>query len=438
MGHILDLPTELLPIIYLHLNNIDDALHLARCCKRFNGVFEYHRLAILRNIIQNADHHVYDARLCEEIGLHEHYTLHMSQTRFVSFDPTLRRTVMNAYRASLQPSPVLPANVVWDTLVRWQAMRLLFDLYCDASVHETYSQSAFRFDQGQDDELVDTYRPFPPPSGAVCPGFAILDHHHRQRAYERFYKALTAHWWLVERRWAIRVDVYETPEECVEAFLTLRPTMRQFVNPAHTIQEWMDLLELDDFVWNFLARRALDLTDRAAWLLATWSRIFNPVDRYRQDELAQAWGRVLPRILGYLRPSNIIELLLRSQWASRGDWRLNRETYLRHIGDLDAPFGVYANGDLDFTEAMPQLRFLEGAVDEALVHLSRGIGPDTREVCTYTRLTVVEQQLWFLWTTYRFDAWPEHVRGQLFFWDDRDSRQMVQRIQGAVPLPPEA
>lgn len=52
MGSLLLLPAELLLMIFKSLENIDDALHLARTCKLLNNTFDSsHRAAIFRSII---------------------------------------------------------------------------------------------------------------------------------------------------------------------------------------------------------------------------------------------------------------------------------------------------------------------------------------------------------------------------------------------------
>lgn len=51
MAWLEEYPNELLINIYGLMDNIDDALHVARCSKRMNAVYEAHRVQILRKII---------------------------------------------------------------------------------------------------------------------------------------------------------------------------------------------------------------------------------------------------------------------------------------------------------------------------------------------------------------------------------------------------
>jgi hypothetical protein len=53
MAQLLDLPPELFIIIFFVLDNIDDALHLARTCRFVNALFDApgRRLSILTRVI---------------------------------------------------------------------------------------------------------------------------------------------------------------------------------------------------------------------------------------------------------------------------------------------------------------------------------------------------------------------------------------------------
>jgi hypothetical protein len=53
MQSILNLPVEILLFVFESLDDIDDSLHLARCCKYIYWVFndEHNRLTIFRSIV---------------------------------------------------------------------------------------------------------------------------------------------------------------------------------------------------------------------------------------------------------------------------------------------------------------------------------------------------------------------------------------------------
>jgi hypothetical protein len=55
MATLTSIANELLFPIFRALAFIDDAYHLARCCKHFNAVFERDRLIILRAIIVSSE-----------------------------------------------------------------------------------------------------------------------------------------------------------------------------------------------------------------------------------------------------------------------------------------------------------------------------------------------------------------------------------------------
>ena len=53
MSRALDLPPEIVLWVFESLDNIDDALHLARCCKYFYSIFDVTgvRLKIFKSIV---------------------------------------------------------------------------------------------------------------------------------------------------------------------------------------------------------------------------------------------------------------------------------------------------------------------------------------------------------------------------------------------------
>ncbi|PYI08759.1 hypothetical protein BO78DRAFT_416355 [Aspergillus sclerotiicarbonarius CBS 121057] len=437
MVHILHLPSEILNSIYRALSNIDDALHLARCCTRLHDVFEEQRLEVLRHIIQTADHHTYDPHLSEEIGLHEYFAREMYTTPEIRLDPPHRKALLSAYRASIQPSPVLSGETVWETVVRWQAMRLLFDLYCDASVQESYGQSAFRFECDGNKKIIDTDSPFPPPSGSVCVGFGSLGTEQKQRAYERFYKALTAYWWVVEWWWSAKVDVHKDKyNDCWTRF-AMAEELRDLTNSSHAVQEYMDMVEIDDFVWSFLARKALQLTSPEEWMAAWDSKpAHRPLHRWCQNG-HDPWACYLPQILQYLRPSSIIELVLASQWASSGDWRVDRAAYLLHLGAMDELYGVYEDGTQRREPAKALIHFFEEGPHVGILDLYRGTGPDRLAFPAHVDLTEEERMMFVAWQVYRTEAWRWDARGRVFFQDHGSSEELLERMRAIVSAHPQ-
>lgn len=62
----------------------------------------------------------------------------------------------------------MPTKTIWEVVCRWQGMRLLFDLFCDASVQESYSVSMFSYmliaDGKEDREALANENVLPVPS----------------------------------------------------------------------------------------------------------------------------------------------------------------------------------------------------------------------------------------------------------------------------------
>jgi hypothetical protein len=56
MTGLLDCPNELLLNLFMLSDNIDDALHMARCAKQLHAVFESYRLSILKSIVVSSSH----------------------------------------------------------------------------------------------------------------------------------------------------------------------------------------------------------------------------------------------------------------------------------------------------------------------------------------------------------------------------------------------
>lgn len=85
----------------------------------------------------------------------------------------------------------LPGSVC---ICQWHAMRLLFNFYCDTSIRTSYSLADWQAsEEGWEGE-----DPLPPPIRYTCGVFQELNAREKQRSYQPFYRALTAHWAMVE------------------------------------------------------------------------------------------------------------------------------------------------------------------------------------------------------------------------------------------------
>jgi hypothetical protein len=129
-------------------------------------------------------------------------------------------------------------------------MKVLFDLYCNSSIHSAYLQSyrtnSQRRTEYSKNSLPSGSGPLAPPSGGICDGFGRLTLKKKQRAYQRFYQALTAHWVAVEFSWEAKIRVYKTAADCKQFSEQVRGMWT--CNHDRTLQEKLDIIEIIDFV----------------------------------------------------------------------------------------------------------------------------------------------------------------------------------------------
>lgn len=102
----------------------------------------------------------------------------------------------------------LTCEAIWEIVCRWHTMRVLFLLYCDSSIQASFSLSAISSwydEEVEKDEEFAREMPLPVPSGTSCEASTRMSTAQRQRSYQRFYKAVMAHWVAVEMLWFAKV-----------------------------------------------------------------------------------------------------------------------------------------------------------------------------------------------------------------------------------------
>jgi hypothetical protein len=219
-------------------------------------------------------------------------------------------------------------------------MRLLFDLFCDSSVQDSYLVSIFPYlplaDEEEGREALVSEGSLPIPSGNIHKIFNEMSAEQKQNSYQRFYKALTAHWAAVETLWLARVQVYPTSKHCDEAFGLV--WMKWTDNPARPLEEKIDIVEVVDFIWGYLGHKCFPVSSTSAWLEGDKEETFQ---MYLDETEAESaiWLFFVRRVIQYLRPPQIIELLL-SMWGLHGGWGLDRPKYLQHLGFSDVFDGI--------------------------------------------------------------------------------------------------
>lgn len=197
---------------------------------------------------RNAPHHEEDARLCGIQILRDAF--HWG--RIPAHAYAMRKDFLAGFDFELD------AENIFAIVCRWHALRTLFTLYCDKTIHRVYTSEWKTFwDQenfGKERYLADSepLRRSPMPHAK----FTRLSRSQRRRAYQRFYKALVSHWCALEHFYLSRVFVYPNALER-NAFNNLA-IMKWRYNPQRGLSEKLDLLEVTDFIWEFLPRKVFD------------------------------------------------------------------------------------------------------------------------------------------------------------------------------------
>ncbi|GIJ91855.1 hypothetical protein Asppvi_010830 [Aspergillus pseudoviridinutans] len=251
-----------------------------------------------------------------------------------------RRKQLTEEQVTAMLEDELTCEAIWEIVCRWHTMRVLFLLYCDSSIQASFSLSAISswYDEAvEKDEEFAREMPLPVPSGVSCEAFTRLSAAQRQRSYQRFYKAVMAHWLAVETLWFAKVQVYESPRQCDGIFKHVWALWID--NQGRPLQEKIDIVEVVDFVWNFLGRKNFSVSSIPDWVDGEgeqFRRMY--LDEYETE--TSNWAFFAECVTQYLRPSNIIELLLLSTLPSKRCWNFEQPSYLRRLGFFDVQEGV--------------------------------------------------------------------------------------------------
>lgn len=347
-----NLPNECLLLIYRQSADFDDARNLSRSCRWAYHLFRRHGPSILRSIVLESDTYKYDLRLCRVIEANHGPS--------PPHGPNLARC-LSAKAADLTDEQV--SCVVR----RWDRTGTLHRLYRHPVVEAEYRAPGHRCVRGycQHHGLPSAARrdPWgPPPSAPVRATSPPRSMPSRDptvvaQGKRRFYRALMAYWLAVEARqlastWcAVSTEHLHSDMVRVDALWSGRHD--------RTLLECMDVLEVYDFVYDFLLNRLLPVLVCQSLL---------------------RFGRLR------LRPPALLELLLHGPDAAGADTLLSELSFAfdkttRLLADWRYP-----------------LRLLEEAVE---AHLRRsGLFPDGHDLAN-------------VWTCYRHH-WPQRIRGAWF------------------------
>lgn len=249
---IVDLPLEVLLLVYQSLSDIDDALHLGRACKRLNNIFDnpFSRVNIFRVIIQNQSQHMHDVKLTI---LQSH-----TQSCLSSLDPfaanaqNIPRSGPNVLNQALFPDHPheLSDTQVWEIVCRWLGMRSLFSLYSNSTIHSIYLSDWSPWWRTQSRPLGD------PSLLQLCDQTIHQASNEERLLYHRFYQALTAHWLSIESLALAKATVYPTPESR-DHWNTIIYDQWSGRRPL-PLREKLDILHVTLFAWEFLARKLFE------------------------------------------------------------------------------------------------------------------------------------------------------------------------------------
>ncbi|KAL9621391.1 MAG: hypothetical protein Q9160_004151 [Pyrenula sp. 1 TL-2023] len=439
-----NLATELVLSIFESLEHLDDAYHLARCCKRFNQIYEGQRLSILASIIVYSKAHRFDKLLSNAITVNQDWCVQDSHYTDLSIDLRMhddcRRGVRRRLKELLDPKPerqpghrpsdrALPELILWDIVARWGAMQALGHLYLDSGVKEKFCTFKIQW-------------PFEANNfNFASPGdIGLGPCHTRARAATRpmdahnnarLYTAVSALWLLQELEMAALTAYWETSTD-------LRSTRSQLANTVQilitSVTEALDLVEATDFLLSFcLERLFAGCANSLTWLRGTlWQ---HPSYIARNGLLPENARGVLQRIL---RPSDILELVLLSTHSPDLP-SLNKQRYLYARGIFDYTQGTdgYCIGDgpyrapsrrwgftLEFGENVLQ-SLLKALYAPGLVGMHPRKGPNiilTRDQTSVFPDWTNEQHLWAgleyavgdSWMSYRNKNWTKELKGRLF------------------------
>ncbi|KAK1144131.1 hypothetical protein N8T08_005793 [Aspergillus melleus] len=177
----------------------------------------------------------------------------------------LRKDFLNGFDFELD------AENIFAIVCRWHALRTLFRLYCDKAINRVYTTAWKTFwDQDllvKESYLADT-DPLPTSfsTSSACRAqrkVIRIPHNQRRRAYRRFYKALISHWCALEHFYLSRAFIY--PDDLERNAFNNIASMKWRYNPHRRLSDKLDILEVTDFLWEFLPRKVFDSEAPDAW-----------------------------------------------------------------------------------------------------------------------------------------------------------------------------
>lgn len=326
-------------------------------------------------------------------------------------NPTYRKSLASRFLNPSGSGDDVPAEIIWDIVCRWHGMRILYSLYCDSAINKAYLSSAFPSEVLADeinDEMA-SESALPPPSGPISASFKEMSTKQRQQSYQRFYKAVITHWNPVEMLWLVRTQVFPNAREFDKTFERTWDIWDN--NPTRSVSDKIDIIEVVDFVWGFLGRKAFHLSSVPDWLEGQDEDVLSRYLLVNEREVDN-WGFFVRDIFQYLRPVHVIELLLWT-WNSLR-WNFNRPGFLQRLGLFDMREGIHEDpsGRSRADNWVPITTVVKD-IESSFAH-REGVA------------TLVSQ-----W--YRSNRWPLDARARVFFRGPMTKELFIQLIGNRLP-----
>ncbi|EAW13561.1 F-box protein [Aspergillus clavatus NRRL 1] len=459
--HLEDLPAEVLLRVFQNLDNIDDAFHLGRSCRRLYQILDRpgHRFTIMRSIIIQSPYHRYDLQVSHMSQFHaECMKIYADQPRLpVSSRPEY--TIIKKFKRLRSPTKQLLSSpeVVFEVVCRWQAMKVLFDVYCDmpnslnflhSGGHIGVRTMATLYDEPENQLL-----PL-----ETLPNIQGLPAAEKKRAYQRLYRALMVHWTNLESAWLARICKSEIAAEHIMAFDEVYDMWS--CNPDRALQEKFDIIEVVDFLRYWLVENVifqdrpclLDWFDSASQShtpadlsspLHLWLSHVNddmePRDYSAElsdlDFLEVCSELFVEDMAQHLRPPHVIELLSLLAWAPTTSWKIDRPRYVRQLGMMDTLYIWELRGEQEQPPRYtPEL--LEDDVQGDLENIGcevqeEELADEIKRGCSlpgrFISLHSVKEECSGQWRQYREKDWVSEMRRQVLFRQESEGK-LFERI----------
>jgi hypothetical protein len=236
MAMLLQLPPEILELVFHGLGSIDDVHHLARACRKTYDVIRRQNIyvEIMRSVISHSAQHRFDLQLCSLLNLHRYIVGHMQSggVQFPATQATPYGYSLNYVEKQLEYSvaPIqfglteslesLSDATVYDILARYQGLQVLQKIWLERQLKDgdhlavddcsdpTELTRLYAILIDRDSDFRDGHRIVLSRNPKTPETQAYTTLNADQKA--RFHSAVTSVWMLNEIRWVLTNFVYPT------------------------------------------------------------------------------------------------------------------------------------------------------------------------------------------------------------------------------------